>query len=119
MLGIVPTLMELLGKKVPESLPGESLLPMIKGGALRDDHVYIEWHTPPNGQNGRTVISPGGSKLALYDADNCLLFEPSNDPLEGENLYYGPESKPRIRRLRKRIESWQKRVADRQALPEA
>ncbi|MEX2262665.1 MAG: sulfatase-like hydrolase/transferase [Bryobacteraceae bacterium] len=116
-IDLVPTLLELMGKKPPESLPGESLLSYVNGTARQEDHVFIEWHTPPNGPNARAVVSPDGWKLGLYDKDNCLLFHRDDDPLEMRNLYYRDGSAPVIRRLRQKIEAWQKRVGDKQALP--
>jgi len=116
-ISLVPTLLELLGKKVPDSLPGESLIPLLQGKPLRDGHAYIEWHTLPAGPNGRAVISHDGWKLGLYDTDNCLLFNRARDPLEMHNLYYRREFRGEVRRLRAKIEDWQKRVGDPQQLP--
>jgi arylsulfatase A-like enzyme len=116
-IDLAPTLLELLTGKTPEALPGESLLPYVTGGKRREDHVFIEWHTPPDGPNCRAVISPDGWKLGLYDKDNCVLFNRHDDPLELRNLYYRNESAATIQRLRARIEQWQRGVADKQALP--
>jgi len=116
-IDLVPTLLDLLGKPATDSLPGESLLPALAGRKRREDHIFQEWHTLPNGPNARTVISPDGWKLALYDTDNCLLFHRERDPLEMHNLYYRRESAEVVRRLRARIEAWQSRTRDSQALP--
>ena len=68
----------------------------------------------PDGVRGtsRTVVSPEGWKLALYDNDNCMLFDRRRDPLELNNLYYRDTSRDAIRRLRGRIEASQKRTRD-------
>jgi arylsulfatase A-like enzyme len=116
-IDLVPTLLDLLGKRPPESLPGQTLTPLLEENQLREDHVFIEWHTPPDGPNARAVISPEGWKLGLYDTDNCLLFQRHRDPLEMENLYYRSDSAAVIRRLRAQIEAWQQRTGDRQPLP--
>ena len=116
-IDLVPTLIELLTGKTREDLPGESLLAYVNGGKRREDHVFIEWHTPPNGPNARAVVTPDGWKLGLYDTDNCLLFNRAGDPLEMRNLYYRNEAAPVVRRLRQKIEQWQRRVNDPQALP--
>jgi arylsulfatase A-like enzyme len=116
-IDLVPTLMELMTGRVPEELPGESLLAYVNGGQRREDHVFIEWHTPPDGPNARAVISPDGWKLGLYDTDNCVLFHRHDDPLEMRNLYYRDEAAATVRRLRERIEQWQRRSGDRQPLP--
>jgi choline-sulfatase len=116
-IDLVPTLLDLLGSKAGEGLPGESLLPYLAGGSRQEDHVFIEWHTPPSGPDCRAVVSPDGWKLGLYDKDNCVLFHRHDDPLEMRNLYYRAEHAGTVRRLRARIEQWQRRVADRQPLP--
>jgi len=116
-IDLVPTLLYLMGARRPESLPGQSWVPLLEGGKLREDHVFIEWHTPPEGPNGRAILTPDGWKLALYDTDNCLLFQRERDPLEMTNLYYRTESAEVVRRLRAGIESWQKRMKDPQRLP--
>jgi arylsulfatase A-like enzyme len=116
-IDLVPTLLDLLGAKILESLPGQSLVPLLEERTLREDHVFIEWHTPPNGPNARAVISPEGWKLGLYDTDNCLLFHRHRDPLEMANLYYRPDSAAAVGRLRARIEAWQQRTRDPQRLP--
>lgn len=116
-ISLVPTLLELMGRSAPGSLPGESLTPLLAGRKLRDDHVYIEWHTLPNGPNARAIVSPDGWKLGVFDTDNCLLFRKEKDPEEVENLYYRREFKDKVGRLRSRIEQWQRRTGDKQALP--
>ncbi len=114
---IVPTLLELMGKRPPEFLQGRSLLPLVNGTARGGEPVFIEWHTPPDGPNGRAVVTVDGWKLALYDTDNCLLFDRTRDPLEMHNLYYRSEYAQVRRELRRQIEAWQARTSDVVALP--
>jgi arylsulfatase A-like enzyme len=117
-IDLAPTLLKLLGmNQPPEELPGEDLLAYVEGGKRRNDHVFIEWHTPTKGPNARAAISPDGWKLGLYDTDSCLLFNRHDDPSEMRNLYYRPEGEGVVRRLRREIQNWQKRVGDRQGLP--
>lgn len=111
-IDLVPTLLKLLGKEVPQSLTGQDLL-----APRREDHVFIEWHTELNGPHARSVISPEGWKMGLFDKDNCLLFHREKDPLELHNLYYRRESGPIIRRLRAKLEAWQRRTQDTLELP--
>ncbi|MCX6620347.1 MAG: sulfatase-like hydrolase/transferase, partial [Acidobacteria bacterium] len=99
-VNLVPTLLDLLGSKAPDNLPGESLLPLAEGHAPREDHVFIEWFQEPDGPHGRTVISPEGEKLALYHNDNNLFFDRRRDPLELNNLYYKGGDERRITALR-------------------
>ena len=114
-IDLVPTLLELMGRKALELLPGQSLTPAFRGERLREDHVFIEWHTPPDGPHARAVVSPDGWKLGLYDRDHCLLFHREKDPLEMHNLHYRTESAAVIQRLRARLEAWQRATGDKLA----
>jgi arylsulfatase A-like enzyme len=117
-IDLVPTLLELMGRKPsPGELPGEDLLAYVNGGKRRNDYVFIEWHSPKSGPNARAVVSPDGWKLGLYDTDSSLLFHRHEDPLEMQNQFYRNSSVPTIRRLRREIETWQQSVSDRQPLP--
>jgi len=111
-INIVPTVLDLLGKKPLENLPGESVLPLADGGKLREDHVFIEWFQEPSGPHGRTVVTPEGEKLVLFKNDNNMFFDRRRDPLELENLYYSGRYESRISELRKRIEAWQTKQHD-------
>jgi len=90
------------------NFPGQSLVPLIKGGQVSQDHVYIEWN-PNSGalkekkggtslasreelkrienEHSRAVISPDGWKLCLSDADKCQLFNLKKDSGETINLF--------------------------------
>ncbi len=108
-IDLVPTLLDLMGRKPLATLPGQSWRPLLEGGRLQQEHVFVEWGEP----RSRVVISPEGWKLALFEDDNCLLFDRSRDPGEERNLYYRSESAPVIRRLRAKLENWQRTVGDR------
>lgn len=119
-IDIVPTLLELLGRK-ETGLAGRSLVPLLAGGTRPDNHVFLEWTADASdsgeGPNGRAVVSPDGYKLVLYDTDHSLLFDHNKDPQELNNAYGKPEYAAVQARLRKKIEDWQKQVKDTQPLP--
>jgi arylsulfatase A-like enzyme len=119
-IDIAPTLMELLGAKVPD-LAGRSLVPMLAGGTRPDNFVFLEWTADKNdsgeGPNGRTVASPDGYKLVLYDTDQSMLFDHNKDPRELRNVYGKPEYAAVQAALRKKIEEWQKQTRDTLPLP--
>ena len=119
-IDLVPTILELMqGKAAPESLPGQSWLGLLDGKARREDHVFIEWRADKNIPcSARTVISPDGWKLALYEKDNCMLFNRERDPLEMLNLYYRSEHRTTVRKLRDRIQKWQEQQRDTMPLPQ-
>ena len=135
-IDLVPTLLELMGHKVPEDLQGKSLLPMMQSGKAFDDDVFIEWNPKLRGDdaypglNGisadqikrainasvRTVISPDGWKLCWSDHDKCQLFDLNKDPLETTNLYYRDGYEDVKSRLKNKIVEWQEQVRDKISL---
>jgi arylsulfatase A-like enzyme len=108
-IDVVPTLLDAMGRRNPGALPGESWLPLAQGQARADGNVVIEWDKPLS----RAVVSPDGWKMALFENENCLLFDHNRDALEQHNLFYRSESAPVIRRLRTALEQWQRRTGDR------
>ncbi len=141
-IDMVPTLLELMGKQPDKKLPGQSLVPLMKGDNVDEDHVFIEWHsrkkealTPliqaklekstPNyikaspeeihkatQENPRAVISPDGWKLCLSDFDKCQLFNLNDDPGETTNLYDSGKYDDVIDRLTEKILDWQQKTKD-------
>jgi choline-sulfatase len=109
-IDLVPTLLELMGHgEAVANLPGQSLVPLIEGGKVAEDHVFIEWNTTPK---VRTVVSPDGWKLCLSKEDKCQLFDLSKDPYETTNLYDSGEHEDVIARLMEKIRAWQKETND-------
>ncbi len=129
-IDIVPTLLDLLGKNIPASLEGKSLVPLLKGKNVPEDYVFIEWNPadyylkPYEDYNGslsvsedeirnaimagtRTVISPDGWKLCLRDTDLNQLFDLNADPLETTNLFNDAAYKDKIEFLTEKIKEWQ------------
>ncbi|MBN1348774.1 sulfatase-like hydrolase/transferase [candidate division KSB1 bacterium] len=131
-IDLVPTLLELMGKPGRKDLPGQSLLPLVNGDSVKEDHVFVEWNpplvhgSPPQNipavpqeevdrafrANTRTVISPDGWKLCLSDGDKCQLFDLNHDPWETTNLFDSGRHKEVISRLTVKIHDWQQRVSD-------
>jgi len=131
-IDLVPTVLDLLGSRAGEGLPGRSLVPVLKGGKPADDHVFIEW-SPGQGslrhvkgtalaspaefqrvakESTRTVISPDGWKLCLSDRDKSQLFHLATDPGETANLFDTGKHQDVIARLTDRLRRWQERTRD-------
>jgi arylsulfatase A-like enzyme len=132
-IDMVPTVLELMSGKAKEHLPGQSLVPLIKGGRVHQDHVHIEWN-PGSGalkqkkggtkiagiearervknETTRSVVSPDGWKLCLSDLDKCQLFNLQKDPGETVNLFDSGLHRDVILRLTKKIHEWQQSVKD-------
>ena len=105
---MVPTLLELMGTRPPADLPGQSLIPLLAGGSVSEDHVFIEWPDPVT----RTVVSPDGWKLCLRVEEKCQLFNLKDDPGECTNLFDSGRHQDVISRLAAKIRAWQKTVHD-------
>ena len=133
-IDLVPTLLDLMGRpEEAEGLPGQSLRPLLAGGGVDEDHVFVEWHPGQGALVGRpyadeaiseetldkveqghirTVISPDGWKLCLAQGDKSQLFDLNADPHERTNLFYAGRHDDVVERLTGRIEQWQARTAD-------
>ncbi len=119
-IDLVPTLLDLLGKQ-SAGLPGRSLVPQLGGAPRPGDYIHLEWKADVKdsgeGPDGRTVVSPDGYKLVLYDTDQSLLFDHNRDPQELRNVFGKPEYAAVQARLTRRIEAWQKQTGDNFAVP--
>jgi len=129
---LVPTLLDLLGSRAGEKLPGHSLVSVLEGGKPAEDHVFIQW-SPGQGamklkrgtklatpaelkriarERTRTVISPDGWKLCLSDIAKGQLFHLKTDPGETTNLFDSGRHDDVIARLTARIHEWQAETGD-------
>ncbi len=127
-IDMVPTLLDLMGKHTQNQLRGQSLVPLLKGDSVAEDHVYIEWNPAVlRGSTPRsipsvssedvarvhraythTVISPDGWKLCLRDQDKSQLFNLNNDPWETTNLFYSGAHQDVIDSLTSKVEAWRR-----------
>ncbi len=108
-IDLVPTLLELMESDAPDTLPGQSLTPLMRGEPVAEDHVFIQWHgnTPV-----RTVVAPDGWKLSLFPTDRSQLFNLNDDPGETTNLFDSGRHTDIIARLTQRIKDWQETIED-------
>ncbi len=109
-----------MGKKDVSGFAGQTLTSTLLGKRKPED-VFIEWNRDVDDEGGpqaRTVVTPDGWKMVLHDTDACLLFDRNKDPLEMNNIYYKPEYAATVRRLRTKIEEFQKKNHDTMPLPD-
>ena len=140
-IDIVPTLLDLMGQPIPESLEGKSLKGIMANGSQRsEDHVFIEWQGPNNGIGGveaaiqsaaqsglattpeeieasctdpvRTVISPDGYRYSFSPLGEHELYDLNADPGETHNLIDQPEHAGRVADLLGTLREWQRRTRD-------
>ncbi len=132
-IDVVPTLLDALGKPVPETLPGRRL-------SDPASDVFVEWNGPNNGLGDiigevslpagcedvaprddiirsitdpvRTVITPGGWKFNCSHLSEHELYNLIDDPGETRNLVGDPSHHDLLCDLHARLLIWQSGVAD-------
>jgi arylsulfatase A-like enzyme len=130
-IDLVPTLLELMGQKIPEHLQGASRVPVMKGDeTMENNEVFIQWNGYGDRDLGvreanllgavprRSVVTADRWKLNLCAGDQGELFDLNSDPYELENLFEDPAEKDRIRMMAARIRLWQHETGDKAPLPD-
>ncbi len=107
---IYPTLCELSGLPVPESVQGMSLVPAIEnsGYKTRESMFYAY-------KNYQRAVRTDRWKMILYNVKGrktTQLFDLVNDPWETKNLADNPEYADYIRELTVVMKDWIKRAGD-------
>ena len=131
-IDLIPTILDLMGVRHDKAFPGQSLVPLIQGNSVEEDHVFIQWnpavirgrtpHSIPDvsgddvqrvhGAYTRTIISPDGWKLCLSDNDTSQLFDLNSDPLETTNLFDLNCYRDTVTILTEKILRWQRKTRD-------
>lgn len=138
---LIPTLLELAGQELPDSLPGTSVVNVLNGEKDLNGHVtFMEWNGVGKnkgekaiGISGRVggnsliyalstlpwrcMVSGDRWKLNLCSVDQCELFDLNNDPFEEENLFNESAHRDRVREMAARIRLWQHETGDTADLP--
>ncbi len=109
-LDVAPTMLELAGVEVPESMQGRSFVPMLEGGtpaSWRKDWFYAFYEYP----GANMVPKNRGVRTERYKLIEYWEFEPKQyelydlqeDPKELHNLYGDPKYKELTGRLMQRM----------------
>lgn len=119
MLDFLPTLMELCGLDVPDSISGRSLMPLIRGDVkewrpacfCEIDHSMSMYEELRKGTGRRVMVRTKEWKLVYFmdervpDKDGAL-YNLKKDGDEKENLYAKPQYNHIIRHLEGLAEKW-------------
>ena len=137
-IDIVPTLLDLMDREIPDNLQGKSLVPALNVDNYPAEDIFIESNSradyridasgktilddkdeikSPSSPSIRTVISKEGWKLSLSNRDKSQLFNLNDDPGETTNLYYREEYRDKVRELAGKIQDWQSLTKDSISLP--
>lgn len=97
-INITPTILELMGAKLPNVLEGKSLLPEIENPAVRvNDHVFFEFgryevdHDGFGGMQLMRSVFDGRYKFTVNLLTSDELYDMEEDPEEMVNLIDSPE----------------------------
>jgi arylsulfatase A-like enzyme len=130
-IDFAPTLLGLLGRENHGQCAGRNLEPLMRGQAVADQNVFMQWHPDKKekalkrtrlagrdavrtamNESSRAVVSPDGWKLCLRDQDKNELYNLKSDPTELRNLYTNDECKEVVSRLTGDIHRWQEQIGD-------
>jgi arylsulfatase A-like enzyme len=105
---LFPTIADLAGVTIPESVEGKSLVPILAGeqAAVRET-LFTAYEKSMRG------VTDGRWKLIRYPHINqTQLFDLQADPHELTNLAGSPEHRDRVAELMAELERWQRETGD-------
>lgn len=117
-LDIAPTFLELAGLPIPQSMQGQSMVPLFKGEepkSWRKDwlYEYYEYPGPHDVRKHRGVRSERYKFIHYYEApEEFELYDLKEDPGELHNLYGNPRHASLATELRQRLAELRKATDD-------
>ena len=106
-MDLMPTLLEMAGLGVPDSVEGRSLVPILKGEQTPDawrPYVHGEHARPGAPEGGVQFLVSSREKYTWFTGDGTeLLFDLQADPQEEVNLAARPEGAERLDHWRRRL----------------
>jgi arylsulfatase A-like enzyme len=128
---LLPTILDWLGRKVPDQCDGRSLMPFVEGAVPPDwrheVHYELDFRFSPNAPGFDaeaalglhpdecylTVIRDADYKYVHFVSLPPLLFDMRKDPYEMNNLAEDPAHAPVLLRYAQKMLSWRMRHAER------
>ncbi|MFW6058861.1 MAG: sulfatase/phosphatase domain-containing protein, partial [Phycisphaeraceae bacterium] len=105
LMDIMPTLLEIAGADVPETVEGASLLPLVRGkrGGWRD-YVHGECAMVPTADSGMQYLTDGRRKYVWWPGQGVeQFFDLEQDPDEMHDLAQEASRADEIARWRQRL----------------
>ncbi|MBD2845565.1 sulfatase-like hydrolase/transferase [Paenibacillus sp. IB182496] len=112
-LDVLPTMLDALGLDRPAQLDGQSLLPVLRGGAAPADRsVFAQYSGNPRPGDIRRAVVTKRYKYIYDPADAAELYDLLLDPLETVNLAADPAHATVREALHRRMLEWAAAHAD-------
>jgi len=111
---LMPTILDAVRLKIPESISGKSLFPLIKGKVPLEwnDDIYAQFHGDEYSLCSLRMVRTERWKYVYYPDGLDELYDEKNDPGELNNLINSPEHRNILRQMKGRLVSWMKKVKD-------
>jgi len=110
LLDVFPTLCDLAGVSVPDTVEGKSLAPVLASDTAQvRDSIFCAYRT------FQRMVSDGRWKLILYNVKGkrtTQLFDLKNDPWELSNLADDPTHAGRVAELTRLLKEWMAKTDD-------
>ena len=109
-IDVAPTLLELAGVNVPDTIDGESMLPLLTSPEATESwrsKLLYEYYWEPQFPQTPTTFALRGDRYKLiqyhgiWDTDE--LYDIVNDPDETKNLIHEPTHQKRVAQMRQRL----------------
>jgi len=113
-IDIAPTILELAGLTIPDSIQGRSLVPLLRGADVewRNEFFYEHPFVHPRIPMTEGVRGPRFKYVRYTSLDPVVeeLYDLKTDPREEKNLAGDPRFSERLRGQRDRWREWRERV---------
>ena len=103
---IMPTVLELAGCNIPETVEGSSLVPTLRGDTAGPDRAFLHGEHAPcySYEQANHFLTDGKTKYIWYPCDGTeQFFDLVGDPQETRNLAAMPGHREHVARWRKRL----------------
>jgi len=120
-IDLAPTFLAMTGQKVPESMQGKSLVPLIRSEKPTDwrTEIYYHYHMQESpGRASHIVARHFGIRtdryklINVYDHDFWELYDLKKDPNEVKNLYSDPANQKLVAELKSRLAKLRKNLGE-------
>ncbi|GBD36835.1 Arylsulfatase [bacterium HR36] len=117
-LDIAPTILELAGVAIPDSMQGRSFVPLLRGQEPKDWRTdwlyeYYEYPGPHRVRKHRGIRTERYKLIHYYEApEEFELYDLQTDPEERNNLYGKEGTEELVKRLRQRLDELRRQTRD-------